>query len=87
MSRNKLAVAAVAGTLALSAVAPAPTAFAQEDESFSSRSSEMTSSERTDEIVTGVTAIAVLIAIGAAATAMQEAGVDPYAMIWALALA
>lgn len=87
MSRNKLAAAAVAGTLALSAVVPAQPAFAQEDESFSSRSSEMTSSERNDEILTGVKAIAVLIAVGAVVNAMQDAGLDPYALVWALAFA
>lgn len=87
MSRNKLAVAAVAGTLALSAVAPAPTAFAQEEESFSSRSSEMTSSERNDEILTAIGGLGVLFVLGLIATAMQDAGLDPEALVWALAFA
>ena len=80
MSRTKLAAAAVAGTLAITAVSPAQPAFAQEE---SSASSEMTSSERTDEIITGVVAIGLLFALGAAV----NAGWDPSALIWALTLA
>lgn len=89
MSRTKLAAAAVAGTLAITVVSPAQPAFAQEEssasseDSFSSTSSEMTSSERTDEIITGVVAIGLLFALGAAV----NAGWDPSALIWALALA